>query len=118
MLERSLRRTARTFETLQHASRVIADWSGYTTAGARTRPSVGKHRGNLRLSSLTRAESAGSLHLRLQMNLSVLMFSPQFRPLVGGAERQAEKLAIALAEADCKVTILTPRLDPTHPIRR
>lgn len=27
---------------------------------------------------------------------SVLMFCPQFRPIVGGAKRQAEKLANAL----------------------
>jgi glycosyltransferase involved in cell wall biosynthesis len=43
------------------------------------------------------------------------MFCPQFRPVVGGAERQAEKLAVALAEAGCRVTILTPRLDPDSP---
>lgn len=43
---------------------------------------------------------------------SVLMFCPQFRPLVGGAERQAEKLAKALAALGCKVTIVTPRIDP------
>ena len=49
------------------------------------------------------------------MKPSVLMFCPQFRPLVGGAERQAEKLAAALAEAGCRVTILTPRLDPDSP---
>jgi len=49
------------------------------------------------------------------MNLSVLMFCPQFRPVVGGAERQAEKLAVALAEAGFKVRILTPRLDPDSP---
>src|SRR5262245_33133524 len=49
------------------------------------------------------------------MKPSVLMFCPQFRPVVGGAERQAEKLAIALAEAGCQVTILTPRFDPDSP---
>ena len=49
------------------------------------------------------------------MNLSILMFCPQFRPIVGGAERQAEKLAVALTEAGCRVTILTPRLDPDSP---
>lgn len=43
------------------------------------------------------------------------MFSPQFRPVVGGAERQAEKLAVALAAIGCSVTILTPRLDPDSP---
>ncbi len=46
------------------------------------------------------------------MTLSVLMFCPQFRPVVGGAERQAEKLAIALVAAGCRVTIVTPRIDP------
>jgi len=49
------------------------------------------------------------------MKPSVLMFCPQFRPLVGGAERQAEKLATALVEAGCHVAILTPRLDPNSP---
>ena len=45
----------------------------------------------------------------------VLMFCPQFRPVIGGAERQAEKLAAALAEAGCAVTIVTPRIDPHSP---
>ncbi|NTW87562.1 MAG: glycosyltransferase family 4 protein [Desulfobulbaceae bacterium] len=43
------------------------------------------------------------------------MFCPQFRPLVGGAERQAEKLAAALVKSGCRVTILTPRIDPDSP---
>lgn len=46
---------------------------------------------------------------------SILMFCPQFRPAVGGAERQAEKLSLALAAAGCRVTIVTPRLDPGSP---
>jgi glycosyltransferase involved in cell wall biosynthesis len=50
-----------------------------------------------------------------KMKPSVLMFCPQFRPLVGGAERQAEKLAAALVEKGCQVTILTPRLDADSP---
>lgn len=45
------------------------------------------------------------------MPRSVLMFCSQFRPVVGGAERQAEKLSIALAAQGCRVKILTPRLD-------
>ena len=49
--------------------------------------------------------------------LRVVMFCPQFRPVVGGAERQAEKLAAALAKAACRVTILTPLLDPDSPNR-
>jgi glycosyltransferase involved in cell wall biosynthesis len=48
--------------------------------------------------------------------LSVLMFCPQFRPLVGGAERQAEKLARALARKGVNVTVLTPRLAPETPL--
>jgi glycosyltransferase involved in cell wall biosynthesis len=47
--------------------------------------------------------------------LRVLMFSPQLRPVIGGAERQAEKQAQALAAAGCKVTILTPRIDKDSP---
>ena len=46
---------------------------------------------------------------------NILMFCPQFRPLVGGAERQAEKLALALAETGCRVHILTPRIDSESP---
>ena len=49
------------------------------------------------------------------MKPSVLMFCPQFRPLIGGAERHAEKLAVALAETGCQVKILTPRIDPDSP---
>jgi L-malate glycosyltransferase len=45
----------------------------------------------------------------------VVMFCPQFRPIVGGAERQAEKLALALAESGLAVKILTPRLDDESP---
>jgi glycosyltransferase involved in cell wall biosynthesis len=45
------------------------------------------------------------------------MFCPQFRPVVGGAERQAEKLAIALVAAGCQVTIVTPRIDTASPER-
>lgn len=43
------------------------------------------------------------------------MFCPQFRPLIGGAERQAERLAVALVAAGCRVRILTPRIDPHSP---
>ncbi len=49
------------------------------------------------------------------MTRRVLMFCPQFRPVVGGAERQAEKLAQALTAAGCQVTIVTPRIDPDSP---
>ncbi len=43
------------------------------------------------------------------MTISILMFCPQFRPIVGGTERQAEKLARALATKGIQVRILTPR---------
>lgn len=45
----------------------------------------------------------------------ILMFCPQFRPLIGGAERQAEKQAIALAASGCQVSIITPRIDSDSP---
>ncbi len=48
-------------------------------------------------------------------NPSILMFCPQFRPTVGGAERQVEKLAAALARSGCEVRVLTPRRDPDSP---
>lgn len=44
------------------------------------------------------------------MTASILMFCPQFRPIVGGAERQAEKLGKALAQRGVRVTVLTPQL--------
>lgn len=45
------------------------------------------------------------------------MFSPQFRPVIGGAERQAEKLATALAVKGVRVRIITPRYSPEVPLR-
>ena len=50
----------------------------------------------------------------------VLMLVPNFgpdRPLVGGAERQAEKLSLALLERGCRVEAVTPRDDPRWPER-
>lgn len=49
------------------------------------------------------------------MTHTVLMFSPQFRPVVGGAERQAEKLAKALVQKGARVTVLTPRFTAESP---
>lgn len=49
------------------------------------------------------------------MPVKVLMFCPQFRPLIGGAEIQAETLASAIVRKGVSVTILTPRLDPFSP---
>ena len=48
---------------------------------------------------------------------SVLMVCPQFRPIVGGAERQAEKLSKVLARRGVRVTVLTPRLVSDTPDR-
>jgi L-malate glycosyltransferase len=42
------------------------------------------------------------------MTLSILMFCSQFRPLVGGAERQAEKLSQELVRRGLAVRVLTP----------
>lgn len=41
----------------------------------------------------------------------ILMFCGQFWPLIGGAERQAEKLARALIQRGCHVEFLTPQLE-------
>lgn len=38
------------------------------------------------------------------------MFCGQFRPLIGGAESRAEKLAKTLLGMGCTVDVLTPRL--------
>ena len=47
--------------------------------------------------------------------MRVLMFCPQFAPLIGGAERQAEKLGKALCAQGVEVRVLTPRLDTVSP---
>ncbi len=47
--------------------------------------------------------------------LRVLMFCPQFAPIVGGAERQAEKLGKALRKEGVQVSVLTPRIAPGSP---
>jgi glycosyltransferase involved in cell wall biosynthesis len=44
---------------------------------------------------------------------SVLMYCSRFRPAIGGAERQAERLSHALIRGGCTVEVLTPRFDPT-----
>ena len=45
----------------------------------------------------------------------VLMISPQFRPLVGGYERAAERLSMALAEAGMRVVVIAERRDHAWP---
>jgi glycosyltransferase involved in cell wall biosynthesis len=49
------------------------------------------------------------------MALSIVMFCGQYLPVVGGTERQAEKLSRALVRAGCRVKILTPRLSRNAP---
>lgn len=44
--------------------------------------------------------------------LRVLMVSPQFRPMVGGYERAAERLSQALAARGHRVTVVAERRDP------
>ena len=46
----------------------------------------------------------------------VLMFCGQFWPKVGGAERQAQKLALALIRNGIHVEVLTPRLEESWPL--
>src|ERR1041384_7013195 len=45
----------------------------------------------------------------------ILMISPQFRPIVGGYERAAERVSAALAEAGLSVVVITERRDHTWP---
>lgn len=45
----------------------------------------------------------------------VLMLCPQFRPIVGGYERAAERLSAALARSGCAVTVVTDRRDRRWP---
>lgn len=47
--------------------------------------------------------------------MNVLMVSPQFRPLVGGYERAAERLYIGLASRGHKVMVLAERRFPSWP---
>lgn len=47
--------------------------------------------------------------------ISILMLSPQFRPLVGGYERAAERLSGALAKLGVDVTVITERREVTWP---
>ena len=46
----------------------------------------------------------------------VLMFSGQFWSRVGGAERQAHKLALRLIRNGCHVEVLAPRLEKSWPL--
>lgn len=45
------------------------------------------------------------------------MISPQFRPIVGGYERAAERLSVALAARGHAVTVITDRRDRSWPAR-
>jgi glycosyltransferase involved in cell wall biosynthesis len=47
--------------------------------------------------------------------VSVLMISPQFRPLIGGYERAAERLSTALAKAGMRIVVIAERRDRAWP---
>jgi glycosyltransferase involved in cell wall biosynthesis len=52
--------------------------------------------------------------------MKILMFAPQFAPVVGGAERQAEKLGQELSSQGLDVQVVTPLLvsgSPLHEVR-
>jgi len=49
--------------------------------------------------------------------LNILMLCPQYRPLVGGYERAAERLSIALVARGHRVTVIAERRDSTWPTR-
>lgn len=46
-----------------------------------------------------------------ERTMKILIVSPQFRPIIGGYERAAERLAGALARRGCLVTVLAERRD-------
>ncbi|NTW87560.1 MAG: glycosyltransferase family 4 protein [Desulfobulbaceae bacterium] len=48
-------------------------------------------------------------------SLCILMLSPQYRPLVGGYERAAERLSMALAARGTRVVVVTERRDTSWP---
>ena len=48
-------------------------------------------------------------------SLRVLMVCPQYRPLIGGYERAAERLATVLARRGHEVQVVTERRDPGWP---
>src|SRR4029453_1870559 len=49
------------------------------------------------------------MYLQDDKPIRVLMISPQFRPLVGGYERAAERLSAALAEVGLRVVVIAER---------
>lgn len=51
------------------------------------------------------------------MKLCILMISPQFRPIVGGYERAAERLSVELVRLGHEVTVITERRDRSWPAR-
>ena len=50
------------------------------------------------------------------MALELLIVTGQFRPLVGGAERQAERLAAELLRQGHRAEVVTRRLEVDHPV--
>ena len=58
------------------------------------------------------SDSVGGMHMR---RLNILMISPQYRPLVGGYERAAERLSICLAGKGHSITVVTERRNSSWP---
>ena len=52
---------------------------------------------------------------RREAPLAILIISPQFRPILGGYERAAERLSAALADAGLQVTVITERREHAWP---
>ena len=59
--------------------------------------------------------SASAGACRATSPLRVLMICPQFRPLVGGYERAAERLSAELARQGHEVCVITERREPSWP---
>ncbi len=57
------------------------------------------------------------MHQTPSTRLRILMISPQFRPIVGGYERAAERLSAALAARGHHVTVIAERRDRAWPIK-
>lgn len=51
----------------------------------------------------------------MKVNLRILIVSQQYRPVIGGYERAAERLATGLAAEGHDVTVVTERRDPQWP---
>jgi glycosyltransferase involved in cell wall biosynthesis len=55
--------------------------------------------------------------MKVSESLRILMLCPQYRPVLGGYERAAERLSVALAAQGHEVTVLTERTNRAWPAR-